>query len=152
MAIRTLVLAAAIALVCGPAFAADQSVDLSSGGASFTFTPTILDGGDDVITFINLPAGTYDFVFSMDAQFIPDLAATLNGIAATILSSGNIRFAGLEGTSVAPFVLTLTGTPGASARYTGDLTVRLIPEPASYALLLAGLSGIALMSQRRKAH
>jgi hypothetical protein len=149
MALRSLFLAAVLAVSAGPASAASQVVDLSSGGASFTFTAPILDGGDDVISFSNLATGTYNFIFSLEAQLIPDLTATLNGQAATITPAGNIRFAGLEGTSDAPFSLTLTGTPGVGARDTGSLQVQLVPEPATCALLLVGLGGIGFAARRR---
>jgi PEP-CTERM motif len=134
-----------------PAGAADQSVDLTSGAASWIGTSIVFEGGDDVITFTGLAAGTYDFVFSMEGQFITSLTATLNGQAAQTTSIGNLVFAGLESTGDAPFVLTLTGTAASNARYTGSLQTTLVPEPTSLILMLGGLGGIAAVGRRHKA-
>lgn len=143
---------AAAALFSGaPAAAADQSVDLSTGAASWIGTSIVFDGGDDVISFTNLPAGTYDFVFSLEGQFITGLTATLNGQAAATTSLGNLVFAGLESTGTAPFVLTLAGTAAANARYTGSLQTSLVPEPTTALMLLFGLGGVGLMGRRRTA-
>jgi hypothetical protein len=142
----------AAALFSGaPATAADQSVDLATGAASWIGTSIVFEGGDDVITFTNLPAGTYDFVFSLEGQFITGMTASLNGQAATVTSIGNLVFAGLESTGTAPFVLTLMGTAAANARYSGSLTTSLVPEPATALMLLFGLGGVGLIGRRRMA-
>ena len=67
---RTLIVAAICVAPILPAYAADQSIDLSSGVASFTATAPILAGGDDLITFTGLAPGLYDFVFSLSSQHI----------------------------------------------------------------------------------
>jgi PEP-CTERM motif-containing protein len=144
-------LVAAVLLSGVPAGAADQNVDLSSGGASWIGTSIVFDGGNDVITFINLPFGTYDFVFSLESQFITGLTASLNGQAATITPVGNFTFASLESTGTAPFVLTLTGTAASNARYTGSIQTFLVPEPTTALLMLLGLGGIGSFARRRKA-
>jgi len=132
-------LALALILAAAPALAANQTLDLSSGSASFIGTSILLDGGDDVLTFVNLPSGAYDFRFSLSAQDVTGLAADVNGQAAGITDQGVFSFAGLESTSAAPFVVTLTGTAGSRALYSGELSVALVPEPAAAALLLAAL-------------
>ena len=144
-------LVVAVLSLGAPAVAADQNVDLSSGEASWIGTSIVFDGGDDVITFINLPAGTYDFVFSLEAQFISGVTATLNGQAATTAPIGNITFAGLESTGTSPFVLTLTGIAASNARYTGSLQTFLVPEPTAALLMLLGLGGIGVAARRSKA-
>jgi hypothetical protein len=150
---RLILLALSLLLWFGgsPSFAADQSVDLSSGRASFLSTDPVLDGGDDVITFTNLASGTYNFVFSLSSQYIAELDATLNGLPATTSSLGVITYAGLQSVGDAPFVLTLTGTPQSAffSLYSGELTVQLVPEAGTLLMLFAGLAGIGVAGRRR---
>ncbi len=143
-------LALAAALAAPAAFAGDQSIDLSSGSGSFIGTPTLLDGGNDVITFTNLAAGTYNFLLSVSSQNITGLTAELNGQWATITNLGKFSFANLDSTGNAPFVLTLSGIAGKKGLYSGELTVSAVPEPETYALMLAGLGAVGFMARRRR--
>lgn len=144
-------LALASTLVAPSAYAADQAVAFVGNGASFIGTDPLLSGGDDVITFTGLANGVYDFQLTVSAQNIMDLGATINGQAATILGGGNLWFAGLGSTGTAPFVLTLTGTPGAGTpKYSGELTVTAVPEPGALALMMAGLGLVGFVAGRRK--
>jgi hypothetical protein len=148
MRTRELALALGFLLSASPAFAADQSVDLSGGSASFVGTSPLLDGGDDVITFTNLAPGLYNFLLSLSAQNVVDLEAELNGEPADLFEVGPLTFAGLVGVDDAPFVLTITGTPNGLALYSGELQVTLVPEPGTLALLLAGLGLITRAARR----
>ena len=123
MKLRSLALAAVLAARAAQACAADQVLDLSSGTASFIGTAPLLSGGNDVISFTNLAAGSYYFLFTLSAQQAGGLTATLNGQPATILASTPVKFAVLAGTASAPFQLTLTGTAFERAAYSGELAV-----------------------------
>lgn len=140
---------AALAMATVPAFAADQSIDLSSGTATFASTSPVLAGGDDVLSFINLAAGTYDFLLDLTARNITGLTVTLNGQQAATTSLGRFTFAALESTGQAPFALTITGLAGARASYDGTLSVSAVPEPETYAMLLAGLGVVTMLARRR---
>ncbi len=143
--------AAALCALAAPVLAADQVIDLSSGAASFYATAPLLDGGDDVISFTNLAAGTYDFVLSVSSQNIAGLGGNLNGEAIGLVTFGRVTLGYLESSGVSPFTLTLTGTPGAQALYSVDMSVTAVPEPGTYAMLLAGLGAIGFMARRRQA-
>ena len=152
--LKKLVLATILAGAALPAFAGNQIIDLSSGSASFSATEPVLGGGHDTLSFVNLAAGTYDFLLSISAQNITGLTAILNGQSATVVSLGKLSFAGLESTSSGPFTLEITGLAGAKAAYSGDLTVTAaVPEPETYAMLLGGLGilGVAVRRQRKGA-
>lgn len=142
---------AALSAALTPVFAADQTVDLSSGQATFASIGTVLQGGNDVISFVNLAAGTYNFLLSLSSQNVTGLGATLNGTPATIINSGKFSFGHLESTDQTPFTLTLTGNAKPGAIYTGEMTVGAVPEPGTYALMIAGLAGVGFIARRRKA-
>jgi hypothetical protein len=148
MRLKVLVFLAALLLPGASALAVSQSVDLSSGQASFIGTPPLLSGGTDTITFTGLAAGTYNFSFTLSSQNIPNLSVTVNGVAADIASLGSFRFAGLEGVSDAPFIVQVSGTPAGTALYSGEIQVRLVPEPGTFALLAGGL--VLVASARRR--
>lgn len=143
-------LAAALVVGGSSAHAADQVVDLSSGHASFVGSGPLLQGGDDVLTFVNLAAGTYDFQLSFSAQNIGGLTADLNGEASHIVSFGNFTFGGLESRGNAPFVLTFSGHGGDTSAYSGEFRVTPVPEPATYGMLLAGLGIVGFLARRRR--
>lgn len=90
------------------------------------------------------------------AQDINFTSATLNGNPLSLSPNGPIESGftlaqlGLTG----PLQLVVTGTTGAGggvfSSYSGTLNVTQIPEPGTYALMLAGLSGIGFMARRQK--
>ncbi|MEL4177823.1 FxDxF family PEP-CTERM protein [Roseateles sp. PN1] len=157
------------------AMADDQSVtfaSVSGGGAAqagtsvwtaaFQSMGTALAGGDDVISFLGLTSGKYNFQLNFSGQnfILGDL--TLNDQKAQSGQYGNFSFGFLEGSDNAPFVLKILGNnpiAATQAAYSGNLTVTKVPdaapppvpEPETYAMLLAGLAGIAFVVKRRRA-
>jgi PEP-CTERM motif len=143
-------LALALGSALSPAMAADQSIDLSSGQASFVSVGPILAGGDDVLNFTGLAPGLYDFVFSVSSQFITNFGGTVNGTPFAVAGLGPITAGAAFGVDTAQFTVVLTGTPNLRAIYSGELTATLVPEPGTYGLLAAGLGIVAFAARRRR--
>jgi hypothetical protein len=149
-ALKLSALALALSAVAAPVLAADQSIDLSSGQASFASLSPILAGGDDVLTFTGLAPGVYNFVFSVSSQFVTGFGGTVNGTPFATATLGPITAGAAFGVDSAPFTVVLVGTPGRNAIYSGEITVSLVPEPGTYALLAAGLGVVGLVARRRR--
>ncbi|WP_028102959.1 FxDxF family PEP-CTERM protein [Pseudoduganella violaceinigra] len=160
-----LLLAAAAA-----AQADDLTTNVSLGGSaaelSAAFGVTHIEKGSFLDTFNFTPsAGTYmvdaslvtiGFTPAADVTFT---AASINGIGMTLTGPGIFEYGYLVPTAISgPLVLTVFGyvdTPDAiglpaSASYSGTLNISAVPEPAGYAMLLAGLGVAGLASRRRR--
>lgn len=152
MTLRTAVTSALLGLaLIAPACAADQAIDLSSGQASFASLATVLDGGNDVLTFTGLAPGLYDVVFSVSAQFVTGFGGTINGAPFSVATLGPISAGAFVGQLNGPLTVVLNGTAGSRALYSGEMTVTLVPEPGTYALMGAGLVLLARVTRRRRA-
>jgi PKD repeat protein len=151
-------LAATLALSSLGAMAADQSVSFTGSTASFGSTAPLLLDGDDDVSFTGLAAGNYNVTLTLSSQFISTSSVTLNGISVPTLGSffGVFNFYGLQTAASFPFTLSIAGTAlSPAANYAGTLSAELIPvsnpvpEPETYAMLLAGLGAMAFMRRRR---
>ena len=160
-AVSTLALASA-----GSLAATLGSIDLSSGSGFFGNTPI---GG----AFVD----TLTFTVTTSSTFNGSITSVLNGtqdvdFTSILVTPGALAFASALGDPVevwaaAPvgfgltpgvYTLTLTGTNSASqGSYAGNLALtttglppKSMPEPESYAMMLAGLGIVGLLARRRR--
>jgi len=118
---------------------------------TFTFTPS------DGPLFVNASLVTLGYTPATDVNFF---FANINGVDLTLYSPATFEYGYMLPTPITgPLVLTVIGTitgydavGPASASYSGTLNISPVPEPAGYALLLAGLgvAGAAGLGRRRQ--
>lgn len=142
-----LLLGALLAGLVAPVRAEDNAqplprvVDLSSGSGSFAGEGPLLSAGTELITFNNLPPGTYSYKLTLSGEGIDGLAASVNGQTAGTFTVGQRSFAGLEGRDTGSFTVQISGRPGNGASYQGEVTITPEAERMSFtpALLAGGL-------------
>lgn len=141
------------------ALAADQLVILDDNPLANNFfvsnqapSDGVLSGGSDVITFGGLAPGLYNIVVTISGQNLTfDAAKTnLNGTLGSDYGAGKLHFFGVDHTGNSPFVLNLFGNALTGAKYSGEVTVTAVPEPATYGMLLGGLGVLGFLARRRK--
>ena len=174
MKIKSLALALMLAMSAPAVWAENQTFDISLTGPSpdgtyttgfevqhvvagaftdtFTFTPTNLNG------FIKGSLVTTGTLPSTDINFI---SGSINGIAFEFSPNGVNEF-GFTAKEFAsgPIILQLFGIAGPSltpgdamtGSYSGtfNLAISAVPEPETYAMMLAGLGLVGFMARRRK--
>ncbi len=162
MKLKSILVAAALAVSAGGALAEDIDVSIpliGSASASFGTTHDVAGSFMDVFNFGAVPIGSLidgSLVTSgfTAAQNITFTQASINGTMFTMSPTGAFEYGSLAQT---PFtggdlILTVWGTAGNAASYAGTINVNMIPEPATYGMLLGGLALVGLLARRRKQH
>ncbi|MES2260840.1 MAG: FxDxF family PEP-CTERM protein [Pseudomonadota bacterium] len=153
-----LLVASVVAATSFSAMAADQVLFLNDNPLApnfFTSVQTVgdsvLSGGLDVITFDGLGAGAHTLTVTISGQNLTFDAAqsNLNGTHGAVYGS-KLRFFDVEHTGVGPYVLNLYGAGAAGAKYSGEVTVTPVPEPATYGMLLGGLGMLGWLARRKE--
>lgn len=171
--VKSAVLAAALACSAGGAMAADPPVSHDLGtGPFFQFVPKAAGAFTDTFTFTfaSLPSTASFTIDELSLGSFTNIdwddtaAATLSGgglVAPMVLGEAGIdtafSFSNVEVTA-SPIVLTLkgvadgTGIPGqiSPGTYSIAAVAAPIPEPETYAMMLADLGAIGFMAARRR--
>jgi hypothetical protein len=160
MKFSAVALAAALSVAAPGAFATTSFLDLSSGSAGLFSTPPAGGFSDSFIFTIATPATFSGIITSVvnGGQDVDFASITLAG------PSGLFSFANVNADpfeiwtlstpllSVGSYTLTLLGTNSAAiGTYSGDVALSAaVPEPSSYALMLAGAGVVGFVAMRRR--
>jgi len=167
--IKLLAVASALAFASTGSLANNVDNDITAAGGTNFFGVVHTDSFDftDTFTFnvapIIPPLGQF---WQADASLVTTnlgssvhnidfTSASLNGEPLTLSPTGDFEFGNLSVANFAegPLVLTVTGFSGADggefASYSGTMNISLVPEPETYAMLLAGLGLIGFSVRRR---
>lgn len=133
----------------------EYRIDAVDGGAPIDFNAVLRNytGLGFAGYSITLSQGTFSFIGSVDRQFGGTSSVSLDGATATVSFDTpeylDVELGNALGTTPAAADWTIGGL-AVGDRVTLTLQPLPVPEPGSYALLLAGLAGVLLKARRAR--
>lgn len=156
MKMKSVLAALAIAAASASSFAGNYSTSFDADGFASIFKTYAKNTGtsfNDTWSFTGVNAGTYDIEGDLSGTNVSFSSVVLDGKSWDLFASGNaFRFASVSFTGTKPVLLNIIGTKSNTAisNYNGSVTVTAVPEPETYAMLLAGLGLMGGIARRRK--
>ena len=150
--------ASVIATVSIHAAMAATSTFNPAGLATFDSDIFLVSGNfSQTVSFSGLSAGTYNVSGRVSGDGLTFDSLDLDGHPWSLVDlpfgSGDFVFGSILYTGTEPLLLTVLGealNPPDQASYSGSLRVTLVPEPGTYALIIAGLGAITFVARRRR--
>lgn len=151
---------AATALQAGAVALPGSSFDDVS--STYFFDVKRIGAGDTFFNFVFEPAGgetglQYRISGDISATNFSLTSVTLNGTPFSLQPTAGGNFLGVVGAITgSPLEVEITGTftgaPGSYGNLQGSLVLAPVPEPETYALMLAGLAAVGFAARRRRVH
>jgi len=154
MKIKNLLMAVLIAAASTAGFAATATFADGEAGISAKVEGAKNKAFSDTWNFFGLGAGTYSIQGALNGTNLSFTSIVLDGRTWDLTQTGNFSFASVEYSGHGPLQLTISGiklnSAPLKASYNGSVSVSPVPEPETYAMLLAGLGVMGAIARRRK--
>jgi hypothetical protein len=166
MKLKSIAIASLAALVSTASFAVTLTEDSYIDGSSFVYTfegthiatndgPTYsftLNAADT--DFLSLAAGMYSVVGGVSGAQFSITGVKLDGVPWAPFAGGSVSDLPLGSISIGPntsIAIEVTGTRTAlGSTFNGQLVLTPVPEPETYAMMLAGLAAMGFLASRRR--
>jgi hypothetical protein len=153
-----LMLALGLSTILNSAYAATYDATPSGDGYQFSSSFSGDTSFDDYIRFstegqqsiVASVSGSSGTNFTFTTFNLLDADKNLVATGSVLNGSPKVAFGFLESAQYGNFFLHVVGnTVGSAAGYNGTITTSLVPEPGSYALMLAGLGLIGVIARKK---